>query len=482
MALLLVATGAGASQPTAPIIGAGDIGFRLDSAQFRAPNGGTDIELYFEIDNDELEFEPVDERHRARLRVTLNFLAAGEPVRDWSEEPELWVDAASVASSAIHTQILQLRLPVESSVDSVHAQIEDLNARKKGLFHLFARTPRRGEVGLRIDPREFPLDEISIADIEFAQAIEAAAPGAIFMKSGLDVEPNAGRVYGAGQARVQAYYEVYDLRSPPPGKETRRYEIGYAVRGSDVADERRWQKRLSSANEAWADTVGFQVEGLDPGTYHLAITVRDREASALAVIEGRFEVFWRTSDWVEWNAVQEGLAHFFLSSVEYEQFVTLGVGARERYLDTFWASVDPDPEIEGNEVRDEFMRRVRYANERFSNSLLPGIQTDRGRVYIKFGEPDDIVREVIPVPGNDLNAALDQLDRELGSGDLGGTRNITGNDDRSFEVWIYTRHGHELFDTGRQMSTGLSMRFVFVDDLGTGQNFRMIRSTEPFDF
>ncbi|MGD8394542.1 MAG: hypothetical protein PVF43_03580, partial [Candidatus Eiseniibacteriota bacterium] len=128
MALLLVATGAGASQPTAPVIGTGDIGFRLDSAQFRAPSGGTDIELYFEIDNDELEFEPVDERHRARLRVTLNFLAAGEPVRDWSEEPELWVDAASVASSAIHTQILQLRLPVESSVDSVHAQIEDLNA------------------------------------------------------------------------------------------------------------------------------------------------------------------------------------------------------------------------------------------------------------------------------------------------------------------------------------------------------------------
>ncbi len=62
------------------------------------------------------------------------------------------------------------------------------------------------------------------------------------------------------------------------------------------------------------------------------------------------------------------------------------------YFKRFWKRMDPNPETEKNELMDEYYRRVNYANQRFSTMAQEGWETDRGRIYIKFGEPDDIER------------------------------------------------------------------------------------------
>ena len=62
---------------------------------------------------------------------------------------------------------------------------------------------------------------------------------------------------------------------------------------------------------------------------------------------------------------------------------------REKFIEDFWRSRDPDPDTEENEFKLEFLERVAYANEHFSSGK-PGRMTDRGRIYIKFGKPDEI--------------------------------------------------------------------------------------------
>ena len=62
---------------------------------------------------------------------------------------------------------------------------------------------------------------------------------------------------------------------------------------------------------------------------------------------------------------------------------------REKFIEDFWHSRDPDPDTEENEFKEEFFERVAYANEHFSSGK-PGRLTDRGRIYIKFGKPDEI--------------------------------------------------------------------------------------------
>lgn len=63
--------------------------------------------------------------------------------------------------------------------------------------------------------------------------------------------------------------------------------------------------------------------------------------------------------------------------------------SREEFINDFWAKRDPDPDTEVNEFKEEFLRRIEYANERF-NEGPPGWKTDRGRIYIYLGHPDKI--------------------------------------------------------------------------------------------
>ncbi|MBN2366438.1 MAG: GWxTD domain-containing protein, partial [Calditrichaeota bacterium] len=65
---------------------------------------------------------------------------------------------------------------------------------------------------------------------------------------------------------------------------------------------------------------------------------------------------------------------------------------RLAYFQRFWKRMDPNPETEKNELLDEYYQRVNFTNQNFSTLSLDGWETDRGRIFIKFGEPDDIER------------------------------------------------------------------------------------------
>ncbi|MEZ5362646.1 MAG: GWxTD domain-containing protein [Bryobacterales bacterium] len=62
---------------------------------------------------------------------------------------------------------------------------------------------------------------------------------------------------------------------------------------------------------------------------------------------------------------------------------------REQFIESFWIRRDPTPDSLENEYKEEHYRRIAYANERYASGL-PGWKTDRGRVYIAYGPPDEI--------------------------------------------------------------------------------------------
>lgn len=62
---------------------------------------------------------------------------------------------------------------------------------------------------------------------------------------------------------------------------------------------------------------------------------------------------------------------------------------RQQFIEQFWLRRDPTPDTEENEYKEEHYRRIAYANERYASGI-PGWKTDRGRIYITFGPPDEI--------------------------------------------------------------------------------------------
>jgi GWxTD domain-containing protein len=87
--------------------------------------------------------------------------------------------------------------------------------------------------------------------------------------------------------------------------------------------------------------------------------------------------------------VKEDVA-YIITDQERTAFKQLGTDEeREHFIEQFWLRRDPTPGTPENEMKEEHYRRIAYSNEHFATGI-PGWKTDRGRVYITYGPPDEI--------------------------------------------------------------------------------------------
>ena len=57
---------------------------------------------------------------------------------------------------------------------------------------------------------------------------------------------------------------------------------------------------------------------------------------------------------------------------------------------TFWKETDPNPGTPENEALNAYFGRVAVAAQQFTDEGVPGWRTERGEVYIRLGEPDNV--------------------------------------------------------------------------------------------
>jgi GWxTD domain-containing protein len=80
---------------------------------------------------------------------------------------------------------------------------------------------------------------------------------------------------------------------------------------------------------------------------------------------------------------------YIIADEERTAFLRLATNEeREQFIEQFWLRRDPTPDTVENEFKEEHYRRIAYANERFASGI-PGWKTDRGRIYIMYGPPDE---------------------------------------------------------------------------------------------
>ena len=133
---------------------------------------------------------------------------------------------------------------------------------------------------------------------------------------------------------------------------------------------------------------------------------------------------------------------YIISDEERTAFLRLQTNEeREQFIESFWQRRNPDPDSVENSFKEEHYRRIAYANERFASGI-PGWRTDRGRIYIIWGPPDEI--EAHPTGG--------VYDRPMEKG--GGSTTTY-----PFEDWRY-RHMDGIGD---------NIIIEFVDTTGSGE-------------
>src|ERR1700674_2692864 len=81
---------------------------------------------------------------------------------------------------------------------------------------------------------------------------------------------------------------------------------------------------------------------------------------------------------------------YIISPEERNAFLQLETNEeREQFIEQFWLRRSATPDLPDNDFKEEHYRRIAYANEHFASGI-PGWKTDRGRMYIMWGPPDEI--------------------------------------------------------------------------------------------
>ena len=130
--------------------------------------------------------------------------------------------------------------------------------------------------------------------------------------------------------------------------------------------------------------AGFTMAGLDET---LEKDVVRREA-AKVTDEGYFEAMSQE----ELELAKEPLVIVAESGELSKWSKDLSLRAKRRFLVDFWKRRDPTPDTPVNEARRVFYDGVAYAEKHFGEKgrvSAPGWRTDRGRIYIKYGEPEE---------------------------------------------------------------------------------------------
>lgn len=266
---------------------------------------------------------------------------------------------------------------------------------------------------LPITVRPFPTDSLTISDVELCSMIRQIQPdsGNIFYKNTLEVIPNPSALYGTGLPMVYYYVEVYNLLKKT---QTGDYVIVASVHdavGTPVLSQRRLKRRVHNSS---VEVGAMNVSQLKSGTYSLKVTVNDTITGQSASSTKKFFVY--NPNVVAAEQPGGGIREDYLESeyalmnekevekeIEYIQYIAFGdeqaefkritdlVGKR-RALFEFWKKRDPDPTTRINETKSEYLSRVEYANRNFRSAGKEGWRTDRGRVYIVYGPPNEYER------------------------------------------------------------------------------------------
>src|ERR1700691_5597465 len=81
---------------------------------------------------------------------------------------------------------------------------------------------------------------------------------------------------------------------------------------------------------------------------------------------------------------------YIISPEERHSFLHLATNEeREQFIEAFWQRRNPDPDSPENTFKEEHYRRIAYANEHYASGI-PGWKTDRGKIYIMWGPPDEV--------------------------------------------------------------------------------------------
>lgn len=421
--------------------------FDYDYCLFRNDDQKLFLELYYAFSQQNLKFVKTDNGYEAAGRLDLEVLNKNDnkiTIQKQFRVPVSITDTLNYDKAANLTG--QVNLLLDSGNYAFRIKASDFNNPSDSAFFED-----------NLDLNRFSENSVAISCIQIASNIQKSTDkNSVFYKNTLEIVPNPDRLFGNNLTVLYYYFELYNLKEPYI---TNDYFIESEITDLSGNKIKSQEKKYSLKNESKVEVGTFEISDLPTNSYNLVIKVVNDKNKEEAVNTKKFFVYNSDTSKISYEKFKESYllseyakyteaqlddefkhATYLVTDAEREQYNTIkDLEGKRKFMYDFWKKRDPTPMTTINEFKVSYYDRIKYANQYFKFDFNEGWQTDRGRIYIVYGKPDDVERHPFEA------------------------------DQRAYEIWKY-----DNLEGGIQ--------FVFVDMGNATGDYGLVHSTARNEF
>ncbi len=374
--------------------------FYTDHALFRASQEWSFLEVYLSIPRGELNYQRDKDAYIANFRTQVELISndslASQYTRDFIDR----IDSLGTIKEG------------QSIYDLASFYLKEGEYQiRSGVFDPYHKTENWELQSLRIAP--FSKDSLTMSDIQLAVKITTDTVRSKFIKNGYRITPNPRHLYGIELPVLYYYTEIYNL-SPLSYHTDSTYKVIVTVLDMD----KKLVKELSAktrirGGSSLVDVDKCYIADLLSGYYQLQIEVTDNGTGEQVTrvipfcIYKEIDFIKKSEPGVISSSLDENpysetdeaeidkefeLCRYIATRDEKNRYSKLDLEGKRLFMNQFWKIRDEDLHTYENEFKSDYLEHVVYANTNFSYQDKEGWKTDRGRILLQYGMPDEIER------------------------------------------------------------------------------------------
>jgi len=412
-----------------------------DFANFRYDNTNSYLEFYYSFNQSQFKFQKTNDGYLASAIITL---IVKNKKNDSIILANKWRNPIKVTDTTLLSDNNQM-----TGIQGFKIPFGEYNA----FVSCYDENNPINKDSLQVDFKaSLKSNDLSLSDIQLSSQIQQVSKDDknIFYKNTLEVIPHPSAVFGIGLPIMFIYLEAYNLTKISSGKYLVNIQV-FDVTGKNVRDIKKYKTKR---NESSVEVYSINCSDLPSGSYLLKFILSDSvDLNNNAISMKKFYIYNPqvkppkvTADLTtmitdEYGSMTEEEIDREFETVKYialpkekDEYSGLKtLEAKKTFMVNFWRNRDLDDDPTQNIYKDRYKNYLRYVNQNYRTGQKEGWKTDRGRVYLMYGQPDEIERHP-----NEM-------------------------DSKPYEIWYY----HNL-DGGSQ--------FVFIDRSSMG-DYILVHST-----
>ncbi len=368
--------------------------FDVDYATFYGDENISVVEIYLHMPRDLFEFIKVENQFQSDI-----FIRTALTQKDSVVQLDQWNIVDKLADKSMN--IKGQKIPEISTL-----QVKPGNY-KLIVFVADMNTKEKYKYEKEIVVYDYHSDQLMISDVLLASQMGKTQTKNKFSKYfGYDMLPNASLIFGDNSLKIFPFCEIYNLSYNKDKKGS--YQIEYMVTDineKEILSDGFKEKEKPGKTAVEVTVAGVDLSKLSSGLYNLKITVKDVETGQIAEKIKRFYMLRQKDEDLLSEIVSEqslnslsekelnekfGPMSYIATNNEKRQFKKSDINGKRKIISHFWDNRDPDPSTELNEAKVNFKRLVSQSEQKFTSGFRKGWKSDKGRVLIKYGHPDDI--------------------------------------------------------------------------------------------